>query len=456
MRVRARITLWYSSALAVVLLVYALAVTALLRHRLYAALDSKLAEDREVCEQLLQRGADGHIVLKAEEHGGESLLGFALVVQAADGQLLLTYPQHPPAPWSSTVSASWQQWRSISDGDAAIRVLSDFEIVAGESVVLHVARPESALHEQIREIVLVLAALLPLALLIAAAGGWFLARRALLPIARMAEQAQRVSAERLGERMPIVNPRDEIGQLGQAFNDTLARLERAFVQLRQFTADASHELRTPLTALRSVGEVGLRSGRDLAGYREVIGSMLEEVDRLTQLVDTLLLLARSDGGALVLARSSLDLADLAREVAAALAVLAEEKHLGVTIVAPAPVRVSADRTLLRQVLVNLLHNAIRHSPAGSTITIEVADAGESAQCSVRDQGPGIPPEHRGRVFERFYRVDAARTQASGGTGLGLALARSVVELHGGSIELVDHPGPGALFCMRLPHEGGRA
>jgi heavy metal sensor kinase len=448
--VRARLTLWYASALAIVLAGYAFAVTGLLRHRLYAALDSKLAEDREVSEQLLQRRADGTFEFRAEDYTGDNLLGFALVVQSTDGVVRATYPRDPPPRWYRAIIPLPQGPRTIVDGEASLRVLSADEVVGGQRVVLHVARPEAPLQDQMREIVMVLGLLLPIAVLIAVFGGFMLARKALLPIARMADQAKRISAERLGERMPIVNPKDEVGRLGQAFNDTLVRLERAFIQLRRFTADASHELRTPLTALRSVGEVGLRNERDVAGHREVIGSMLEEVDRMTRLVDALLLLARSDGGALVLAPSSLDLADLARDVVASLAVLAEDKHLQVEVMASEPARVAGDATLLRQVLVNLVHNAIRHSPEGGSITIGFATGDGVVQCDVRDSGPGIPPEHRARLFERFYRVDDARTRRSGGAGLGLALARSVVELHGGSIGLVDDPRPGAWFRMQLP------
>jgi heavy metal sensor kinase len=407
----------------------------------------------------LQRDPSGQVVLKAEEHGGESPLGFVLVVQSTDGRVLLTFPKDPAPRWAAALSASSRGVRTITDGDESLRVLSDEESVGGELVVLHMARSESELRGQIREIILVLALLLPIALAAAAAGGLFLARKALLPIARMGDQARRISADRLGERMPIENPKDEIGQLGQAFNDTLSRLERAFAQLRKFTADASHELRTPLTALRSVGEVGLRNERDVAGHREVIGSMLEEVDRLTRLVDTLLLLARSDGGALPLARSVLSLPELAHEAVNTLAVLAEEKHLKVEIVPGEQVHVAGDRTLLRQVLVNLVHNAIRHSPASGTITVTITATEGFAQCCVRDNGPGIPAEHRARVFERFYRVDDARTQAAGGAGLGLALVRSIVELHGGTVALVEHDehdGAGAMFCVRLPQHEANA
>ena len=456
MSVRARLTAWYSFAVLLLLVAYALAASALLRHRLYGALDDRLVEDREISEQLLQRDAGGRIVLKAAAHAGENPLGFDLVVQSTAGDVLLVYPEGQPPWWAPSVSASSRGTRTIADGEQARRVRSDEEAVDGERLVLHIARSESELRGQLRELMLVLLLLLPPGLAIAAAGGLFLARKALLPIARMGEQARRISAERLGERMPIANARDEIGQLGRAFNDTLERLERAFVQLRQFTANASHELRTPLTALRSVGEVGLRNERDVAGHREVIGSMLEEVDRLTRLVDTLLLLARSDGGALVLARTPLSLPELARDAAAMLAVLAEEKQVRIEVVASPAVRIVGDRTLLLQVLVNLLHNAIRHSPTAAVVTIAITEADGVAQCSMRDRGPGIPPEHRARLFERFHRVDDARTQGAGGAGLGLALVRSIVELHGGTVALVEHEGEGALLCVRLPADAATA
>jgi two-component system phosphate regulon sensor histidine kinase PhoR len=182
--------------------------------------------------------------------------------------------------------------------------------------------------------------------------------------------------------------------------------------------------------------------------------MLEEADRMTRLVDTLLLLARSDAGALPLARSTVSLPELAREVVGTLAVLAEEKHLNVEVVG-ADARVPGDRTLLRQVFVNLVHNAILHSPRGATITVAIAQDDGLAECCVSDAGPGIAPQHRAHVFQRFYRADPARSQAAGGAGLGLALVRSIVELHGGTVVLVDRDGPGAVFCVRLPAEGAQ-
>jgi heavy metal sensor kinase len=451
--VRARLTLWCAATIALVLLAFAIAANALLARRLAAALDVQLADDKEVAEQLLERDPGGSLVLKARGHGSDPPLAFSFAVQAMDGRVLLTVPSGPP-PWTGALSTDWREHRTVGGGEAAMRVFSDPELVDGLAVVIHVARSEAAVRAQVRELTLVSLVLLPVGVLIAAAGGLFLARKALLPVARMAEQAQRISADRLGERMPVANPRDELGQLAQAFNDTLARLERSFAQLRQFTADASHELRTPLTAMRTVGEVGLRNERDVAGCREVIASMLEEAERLTRLTDTLLLLARSDAGALRLSQSSVPLRELAREVVAALAVLAEEKHLEVTVEAAAEVHVRGDRMLLRQVVMNLLHNAIQHSDAGGRIAIAVGAGAGGASCSVRDEGPGIAPEHRGHLFERFFRADPARSRALGGAGLGLALARSIVGLHGGSLELVDHAGRGAWFRIRLPLDPG--
>lgn len=450
MTVRTRLTLWYAATLGVVLFAYAAGLIALQRQRLFATLDAQVAEDKEVAEQLLVRTADGRVEMRSSAHGGEPPLGFSLVVQAMDGAVLLAAPSEDaavvPAP-----SPTWSGVRTLGSGGAAARAFSDAETIDGLRVVLHVARSQAPLQAQLAELTWLSFGLLPAGVLLAAAGGWLLARKALRPVAQMAAQAGRVSAERLGERLTIANPADELGRLAQAFNATLERLERSFDQLRRFTADASHELRTPLTALRSVGEVGLRNAADVTTLREVVASMLEEADRLTGLVDTLLLLARSEGGALPLTPSVFDLRELAAEVAGTLGILAEEKRLRIAVTGDGT-RVRGDRTLLRQVLLNLLHNAIRHSPAGGAITVRIGVDGANARCALGDEGPGVPRELRERVFERFFRGDDARDRARGGAGLGLAVARAILELHRGTLTLADRDGPGAEFVVSLPHE----
>src|SRR3989454_7579137 len=277
--IRVRLTLWYAAALSAVLALYAGGVFAFLRHGLSADLDGGLRDDREVAEQMLERTPAGGVGWRAEpdDDDDEAVAGRWLEVRSPDGTLLYARPSGVP-------------------GDVRVRRLSGPYTVDGLPVVIQVARSEEPLRRELRELLMVMGAGLPLAVGIAAMGGYFLARRALAPVSRMAERARTITAERLGERLPVENPGDELGQLAAVFNETLARLERSFDQLRRFTADASHELRTPLTAIRTVGEVGLQKDGDAAHYRDTIGSMLEEVNRLTRLVDDLLTISRADTG----------------------------------------------------------------------------------------------------------------------------------------------------------------
>jgi heavy metal sensor kinase len=265
----------------------------------------------------------------------------------------------------------------------------------------------------------------------------------------MAERARLIHAERLNDRLPVDNPDDELGRLATVFNETLTRLESSFEQMRRFTADASHELRTPLTAIRSVGEVGLRGRRGEAAYREIIGSMLEEVDRLALLVDRLLTLSRADTGQAKLSLDTVDIRELAEEVAEQLGVLAEEKNQSIHVRFEGAARRVADRMVLKQALLNLVDNAIKYSPVGGRIEIRVADSPEGPVIDVVDTGPGIPPELRSRVFDRFYRADKARSRENGGTGLGLAIAKWAVEVNGGRLTLEPESGSGSCFRITL-------
>jgi heavy metal sensor kinase len=312
-----------------------------------------------------------------------------------------------------------------------------------------VATPEERVEEELGEILLVLVLGLPPIVVLAGVGGYLLARRALAPIDHLGAEARRITAERLHERLSIPNERDEIGRLAAVINDTLARLESSFEQLRRFTADASHELRTPLSVIRGIGEMSLRETRSPAEYKDAVGSMLEEVDRLTRLVDSLLQLSRGDAGTVRLSRESVDLGQLAREVVASLGILAEERQQRLRVDAADPVRVLADRLVLRDAITNVIDNAIKYSPNGSTIDVRVQRDGDRGTVSVTDEGPGIPAEHRERIFDRFYRIDEGRSRELGGTGLGLAIARWAVETNGGHIS-VHSTGRGSVFRVVVP------
>jgi heavy metal sensor kinase len=298
----------------------------------------------------------------------------------------------------------------------------------------------------------VLAFGLPLAGVLSATGGYFIAHRSLSPISQIAARARQITADSLGGRLPVPNPHDELGRLAIVFNATLARLENSFAELRRFTADASHELRTPLTALRAVGEAALRSDAgDPKNLREALSSMLEETRRLSDLVDALLLLARADTDVIAVSLKRVNLAELLSEVRETLLVLAEEKNQRIEIIAEQLI-IPADRELFRLALLNLGHNAIRYSAEGLLIRLRVRQQEENAVVEVIDQGPGIAPQHQQKIFERFYRVDKARSRTSGGAGLGLSIARWAIQRQGGDIELESDVGRGSLFRIVMPNQ----
>jgi signal transduction histidine kinase len=248
----------------------------------------------------------------------------------------------------------------------------------------------------------------------------------------------------------VPNQHDEIGRLAAVINETFARLEASFQQLRRFTADASHELRTPLSVIRGIGEMGLGETRTPAEYKEAMGSMLEEVDRLTNLVDTLLRLSHGDAGTVRLSLEALELGQLTRDVVSSLGILAEERHQRVTVEVTDRISVIADRLVLREAITNIVDNAIKYSPQASTIDICIRTDGDQAVLTIADEGPGIAAEHRGRIFDRFFRLDEARSRDSGGTGLGLAIAKWAVEVNGGHISIDGGATAGSVFRIVLP------
>ena len=457
---RGRLTILYGSFLGFALALYATGSALYFLHDLTKQLDASLDRDVETVEGILSFSSDGAIVLASHEgeaRGEKFHHGYLLEVWSTDGQLLYRSEDlnglslGPPPHFQAGRSQEELHSYRLTNG-RQVRVTSRLHHMQGRQVMVRLAISEEPLWDEFWDMVSVLGFGLPVTVLLIGFTGYIVAGRAIKPVESMADRASSISAEHLNERLHIDNPDDELGRLGTAFNQTLARLETSFEQLRRFTADASHELRTPLTAIRSVGEVALQAHGDAAYYRDMIGSMLEEVDRLTRLVESLLTISRADAGHIQLQKSPVALLDLAQESAALLEVLAEEKDQTIVVDGEPSVTVWADRLILRQALINLIDNAVKYSPAGGDIRVHVHAADGNAIAEVRDSGPGISPEHAEKVFERFYRVDKARSRADGGAGLGLSIVQWAVTAHGGKVELSRDAAQGCTFAIHLPRE----
>lgn len=450
--IRVRLTGWYAVVLSLMLVVYATATFAAVRHEFFEQFDDQLHDDFETAEGQLTRTPEGRVAWTGDQHHDpDSDAERGTDVWSANGERIYRSAASAALPPIALNAATTQgRYESVVAAGHPWRTLAGPTTVGSFAVVLRVSRSEERLRTQLWEILVVLVLGLPLVVALAGIGGYVLARRALTPIDHLASEAQRITADRLHERLSVPNEHDEIGRLAAVMNDTFARLESSFDRLRRFTADASHELRTPLAVIRGIGEVGLGETRTAAEYKEAMGSMLEEVDRLTNLVDTLLRLSHGDAGTVRLSRESIDLGQLTQEVLSSLGILAEERNQQFRIDVSDRVIVTVDRLVLREAIANLVDNAIKYGPPGSTIEIRVRATGDQALLTIADEGPGIAAEHRGRVFDRFFRLDEGRSRDSGGTGLGLAIARWAVEVNGGQIAVEENPTGGSVFSVTLP------
>jgi heavy metal sensor kinase len=447
-----RLTGWYTVVLFLMLVAYATASFVAVRHEFLEQLDDQLHDDFETAEGSLAPMPDGRIAWSRDRHHDpDSDEDRGSDVWSASGEPIYRSGASSALPPVALAAASTQaRYESIVANGHRWRTLTGTSLVGGRAVVLRVSRSEDRLRGQLREVLTVLVFGLPLIVVLAGGGGYVLARRALAPIDHLAADARRITAERLHERVSVPNQHDEIGRLAAVINDTFARLESSFEQLRRFTADASHELRTPLSVIRGIGEVGLGEARTPAEYKEAMGSMLEEVDRLTNLVDTLLRLSYGDAGTVRLSREAIDLGQLAHDVVSSLGILAEERGQRLEVEVAVGLSVMGDRLVLREAITNVVDNAIKYSPQASTIDIRVRADGNQAFLTVADEGAGIAPEHRERIFDRFFRLDEARSRDSGGAGLGLAIAKWAVEVNGGHISAEAGATGGSIFRIVLP------
>jgi heavy metal sensor kinase len=447
------LTLWYAGASLAALTAYAVGVFAFVSHSASKALDDRLRSDVRWVAEMADQNADGTLVwYEGGDDGSGETDSPWLQVWSPEGQLLL---RSHAAEWTSIdESRAWGhnpdgEIHSVAGPTGMFRMLSMPSTIGKKPVVIQVAASEGPLRREVRSLTLILALGLPVGVVATGFGGYALARRALAPIDRMADRARTITAERLGERLPIDNPNDELGRLANVFNDTLGTLEASFEQMRRFTADVSHEIRTPLSAMRTVGEVGLLGRRDEAHYRGIIGSMLEDVDRLTCLVDGLLILSRAENERRKGSLEPIDVSQMATDIVTQLGVLAEEKGQSLTIESQGRELCLGDRLVLRQAVLNLVDNAIKYTPSDGNIHVRVSRRDARVVVDVIDSGPGIDEEHRERIFDRHYR--GTSSDDSRGAGLGLSIARWAVEMNGGQLTVDSQSGLGSTFRIALPH-----
>ncbi|HEY7499261.1 MAG TPA: HAMP domain-containing sensor histidine kinase [Vicinamibacterales bacterium] len=447
--IRARLTAWYSAVVVTVLVAGAIAV-ALVSDRLgLARLDGELHRLMLTLEGVMRTEFNEGLSLQAaaDEASSEVVApDRTLMLATPDGTRLAVWGLPIAAPWHPPVDAPMTIETATLDG-TDVRILSEPVEYKGHHYQATIIAPLTGLSRERGQLQRALSIAVLIALAIAALGGWVVGRQTLRPLSDMAGQATAITERNPSGRLTVANTDDELGRLAQAFNAVLDRLATALHAQRQFMADASHEVRTPVSVVRTTAQVTLaRAGRPERDYREALTIVAEQAARLARLVDAMFLLSRAEAQGMPLVREPLYLDDIAAECVRALRVFADERSVTVAIEGDTEVAMSGDDTLLRQMIGNVVENAIRHAKPGGSVTIELRRDPASATLRVRDDGEGVPAEDRERIFERFVRRDSR----AGGAGLGLPIARRVANAHGGELVLEPDSANGACFTVTLP------
>jgi heavy metal sensor kinase len=455
---RWRLTGWYVLMLAGVLLIFSCGIYLAVRELLLDNFDDVLRHQAELIAQTVDFTAGGPALDPAARLAGRPDREHFTRLYRADGTLSFddSGATHAPALPEEIADAlkGHTQLTQVRGQHGTLRVATYPILRHGQVAgVLQLGVSLEDIDETMRALLKVLLVLTPLMLLLASGGGIFLANQALAPIDRITRTAQRISAENLSGRIGLHGQNDEVGRLAQTFDAMLGRLEAAFARQRQFTADASHELRTPLTAIIGQIDVALERPRSAESYRTTLVAVREQAQRLARLAGDLLFLARADASPATVAFEVLDLGALLPAIVAQVEPLAAARGqiLRSDLLPSLLVRGNEDHLI--RVVLNLLDNAIRYTPPGGWITVCSTRCGSEAAISISDTGPGIAPEHLPHLFDRFFRIDRARGRAQGGNGLGLAIAQSIAQAHGGRIHVTSAVGRGSTFTLFLPaHE----
>ncbi len=477
--VRARLTWWYSIVLALVLLAFAIATSVFFEHTLSKRSDDQLAEMTGAFAETLRAeqsdiGDTGKIQAAASEAirefrfrdhqfyvfddnleliGSTAELESSLKTRTASASPSL--PMSFLLPLARTATVKGHALATFRQKGEALRAYAEPAQIGSHHEVVVVARSLRSQEGMITDFQEGLFIAIPLALLLAGAGGYFLARKSLAPVMGMSERVTQMSAANLKERLPVVNANDELGRLANVFNDLLARLDQSFEQQRRFMADASHELRTPIAILRGESEVALsQAERSEGDYRESLTIVNDEAQRLSHIVEDLFTLARADAGQYPLHIKKHSLEELVHDCVRSVRTLAQRHHVSVQLDPMPEMPIRCDGQLLSRMCVNLLDNAIKFTRPGTSVKVSCERRNNEYVLTVSDTGAGIRMEDQGHIFERFFRVDKARSRSEDGSGagLGLPIARWIAEAHHGRLELQRSDSTGSTFAVYLPVE----
>lgn len=471
--VRFRIIIWHTLILTLTLSLFGLLLFHNLKARLYHEIDNMLLLKAEgVCDSIdayweaqrqdalkyredFLRAAQSWI---GEKSNDPALMSIAVQIFDSNGELIVSSRNIPginsiPEQFSR-VWLGQQSFGSIAakapSGKALNLRMFTMPVIENEKVayIAQVAAELNTVESSLKNLRLLLFILLPGIVLATGIGGVFLARIALNPVDKMIQDIHQITAENLKMRIKPPNTKDEVSKLADTFNEMLGKLEYAFVSQRQFIEDLTHELKTPLAVLKGELEVALKRARSKEEYESLLRSNLEEVNRIIRIAEDLLFLARFDNNAVILENKPLDLSCLLRQAVEDMEILARQKQIALSLCGPGALKARGDSQKLRRLFLNIIDNAIKYTPERGKIMITASQQGDALKVAVADTGIGIAQADLARIFDRFYRVDASRSQS--GFGLGLSIAQSIAIAHKGTLQAESAPGKGSVFTVILP------
>jgi len=454
--IQIRLTAWYSAILALVLSIFGFSAYFEMRNSIHQTVDEALQERVTGVRGLIERNSEhGESEVRRELREHSELAGGAFL-QVWDQPGNLLYRSAATDEFEiPTASRDLTGPFTSASGITPFRIVNAEIKVGSQSYLVQLAAPLDDFYDALHRFAALLLVSIPILLLCAAAGGYWLSRRALAPFDQITETARKIGIQNLSSRLIVPQSSDVLQRLSETFNGMLERLDGAFKKITQFTADASHELRTPIAVMRTRAELSLRKDRTVDEYRAALNKNHSDLEKTSDLVEKLMLLARADYGAEVLELSIMNLGDIVRDACSQGRTLSEAKQISFDEQIPdIPVLIRADAHALRRLFLILIDNAIKYTPTGGRIEVHVSTDNGSALAAVRDTGIGIAAEDLPNVFERFYRADKARSRQSGGVGLGLSIGRWIAEGHAGAIEVQSTLGRGSIFQVRLPLVNG--